>query len=564
MASSDALRLQTALLQLHRRALEDHRLQAELARARREFFGIEPGVVVRPTAELRFLEWALLERESLALAAIPSEVLAEPGDDDALTGSVAGVYTIELVNGEQVEARDLQDDDTVELLVPEGALQPGDLMVGRIYGTMRGTWQPSAAVAIYRPGAVLAKAFQRDLERLELERRLTQVEIEHLLLRQQTPDHELAAPDTPAAPTPPIVKSRQIEHIEADLETVLSAGGVPGMTTQVSDALAETERMGQVTGPLLEQLAFETDVDLERARRLLIELWNAHHASEPQEKMPERPATTTPSAPLQIAEIPGETLGERLARMLDEGLAQKRDVGELFRQIEAMAGIEDEEEEADDDALADAGRAVVDATFGEDFGDLSPLVTEYLWETGQGGSEQETLLQLWVALQQNAALPHTNLDDVTGQDLMRLLLHVYLRAPANGRADAVRTAFAAVNAFSLWAESTQELSLKSALASCQGTLLDQLERLQEIGVRLSSEARRGAGSPGLLHVEDVAEFGFGVRGDETSHWIESTAEVAALLRQGDLLLAALVENGTEATFSGPVVALPADAESLVG
>jgi hypothetical protein len=561
MASSDALRLQTALLQLHRRALQDHRLQAELARARREFFGVEPGVKVRPTAELRFLEWALLERESLALASIPSDVLAEPGDDDALTGSAVGVYTVESVEEERVDARDLQDEDTVELLVPQGTLQIGDLMVGRIYGTLRGTWQPSAAVAIYRPGAALAKAFQRDLKRLELERRLTQVEIEHLLLRQQTPDHELAAPDTGPTPAPKLIPGRQVEHIEAELETVLSAGGVPGLTTEVSDSLAQTERMGAVTGPLLEQLAFETEVDLDRARRLLIELWNAHHSGSPQELSPE-PAK--PRGPIELAEIPGETLGERLARLLNEGLSQKRDVTELFRQLEAMAGIEDEEEGADDDALGDAGPAMIHALEGEDFGDLAPLVTEYLWETAQSGSEAEGLLQLWIALQQNAALPHTNLDDVTGQDLMRLLLHVYLRAEPTGRAAAVRTAFAAVTAFSVWAEATQELSLKSALLSCQGHLLDHLDRLQEVGIRLTTATKEGASTPGLLHVEDIAVDGFGVRGDESSHWIETTTQIATLLRHGDLLLAALVEHGTEAIFSGPVVALPADAEALVG
>lgn len=567
MARSDALRLHDALQQLSRRAMQDHRLVAEFQRARREFFGPESAGRTRAAAELRFLEWTLLERESLALAAVPLDVLSLPGDDDLLRGSVVGVYRIESVQGERADARDLQDDDTVDLVVPEGALVAGDLMVGRLYGTARSGWQPSGAIAIYRPGQALAAAFQRDLARLSLERRLSQLEIEHLLLRQQLPDRDLHAA-TPAEPqVVETVPRRQVEHVEAELEAVLAAGGAAGLATQISDALSQCARAGDVMGPMLDQLAFDTSVDLDRARRVMLELWSAHHEDEAPT------AESTSVVPVEPDERPGETLGQRLVRTLDEGLAQKRDVAELFRQLEAMAGIDpDEEEEDDEDGFAAAGRAVrssLDEDEGDDevsmvAGDLDPLVTEWAWETRQEGSDAERHLRTLLELQQNAALPHTNVDDVTGQDLMRLLLHVYLHARADGRAEAVRAAFAAMQAFSTWAESTQELSLGKALAECKGTLLDQLDRLQDLGLRLASPADPRARSAALLRVEDVGQDGIGVRADDEDHWLVLPRETAALARPGDLLLAALRPAGSGVALAGPVVVLPGDAESLVG
>jgi len=565
MTPSDATRLHGAIQTLHRRALADHRLNAELRRARREFFGVDEHVAVRASAEVRFVEWALLERESLALAAVPVDVLATPSDDDSIRASAVGVYRIETVDCERCEARDLQDDDTIDLVAPDGALVAGDLMVGRVYPASRGVWQPSPAIAIYRPGKAIAEAFQRDLKRLDLDRRLTQIEIERLLLQQQMHDRELTPMGQlvaqPAAPRP---QHRQVEHIEAELEAVMAQGGAPGLTTHVSDSLAQAARAGAVVAPLLEKLAFDTSVDLDRARRLLLELWNAHHADEAPAELDE--AATQEPTEATAAEVPGETLGQKLARVLDEGLSQKRDVEELFRQLEEMAGIEADEADDEDDALAEAGRAILDAAESADIdaGDLAPLVTEHIWETQQADTPAEATLQMWVGLQQNAAIPHTNIDDVTDTDVMRLFLHVYLKSEPRGRATAVRSAYAAVEAFSRWAEETQELSLASALAGCKGTLLDQLDRLQEVGIALSSPAVQGASAPGLLRVEDCGTDGFGVRGDEGSHWILTTKESASLLRVGDLLLGSLAERGKGHALSGPVVALPSDAESLIG
>jgi len=548
MARLDPRRLQAALQQLHERVLREPHLPAEVQRARREFFGprLAAGPPL-PTAEQRFQEWFLLERESETLGAVPQEAVAAD-DDSLLDDSLASAFLLAGTSGKRLEARDLQDGDSYELHAPAGTLQPGDLMVGRIHPDPAGGWLPSAAVAVYRPGQTVAAALQKDLGQLQLERRLSQLELEHLLLRS---GHHATAVAPP------------LERLEAALDTLLRGAGSSRSAAAVSEALAAAARPGPVLGPLLDELAFDTAIDLDRARELLVELWNAHHAGlappPAAEKAPAGEAAAAGDGP------PGETLGERLVRTLDQGLAQKQDVEELFAQLEAMAGIDPDAEDAeeDDDPVRDAAGAAANAV---DVGDLQPLVQEYLWETGRSDSEPARLLEQWVELQQNGAMPNVDLESVSSTDLLRFLLHVYLGAEPAARAAAVRAAHAALREFLAWAEVTQEMAVRGTLDGCQGALLEQLDRLQAAGLALSASLRaeRRPGT-GLWRVDDVGASGFGVRGDDGGeHWIPVAPATAALLRPGDLLLGAVARSDGGARFAGLVVALPADAEALIG
>ncbi|MBL8752232.1 MAG: hypothetical protein JNK15_02940 [Planctomycetes bacterium] len=569
---------------------QEPRLRAELLRARREFFpaGADGSTAVVPgaadAAERRFHEWFLLERESDVLAGVPRDLPPFDVLAETLPETLVGVFVVQPNVGGAVVARDLQDGSDLELVVPPGTLQAGDMLVGRIYEVGGGRWLPSTALAIFRPGVELAQAFQRDLKRLQLERRLFQVELEHLLLHRHR-----AAPQTglqavaavvPAAVASPAVP---LEHLEADLERVLAAANSDLSAADVSQQLANAARPGPLLGPWLDQLAFDTVVDLDRVRSLMLEIWNAHHVGEPPA------AEVDPGTAL-----PGETLGERLVRTLDEGLSQKRDVGEIFAQLERMAGIEPDPEDeddaallrpaaanADDDEPADDTRAFDDdeddadtdplpPARGEDDagdGDLGPLVEEYLWERQRSADPAAAPLRLFAELQQNAPLPHRDLEQVTTTDLMRLLLHVYLGSSPPQRANAVRAAFAEVRAFYEWATREQELSLGDVPGGCQGPLLDQLERLQAAGIGLSSQAT-GRLRPGILEVDEVGKDGFGARDDDGSdHWIAAAPAACAQLRPGDLVLGALAPAATGAakgrSLAGLVVVLPADARALM-
>ncbi len=583
---------------------KEKRLQAEVHRARREFFPVgAPAADALPgaatAADLRFHEWFLLERESELLGAVPAVVPPFVDLAEALPDSVLGVFLVQPTAGDLVVARDLQDEADLELVAPKGALRPGDLLVGRIYDHGGGRWLPSSALSIFRPGAELGKAFQRDVQRLDLQRRLRQIELEHLLLHRNRPlDTDKAA-----------VKVVPLEHLEADLDRLLVTSGSELSAADISQQLALAVRPGPVLGPMLDSLAFDTVVDLDRARALLLEIWNAHHEGEEQEDR-------TTLEPDLGSTPPGETLGERLVRTLDEGLQQKRDVGELFAQLERMAGIDpdpdeddllaggaaaaaegedestsDEEpgrrdataddDDIDDDEIEDGERAPRSAPHrqppiadGADdpiddgtAGDLGPLVEEYLWEQGRDRDDTAAPLRLLAELQQNTALPHHNLEQVTTVDVMRLLLHVYLGSAPAARADAVHAAFGELRGFFDWAVAEQEIPVSGVLAGCQGPLLDQLDRLQTAGLHLSTPAT-GRLRPGILEVDDVGKDGFGARDDDGSdHWISASATALAALRPGDLVLGAMQPQPTgkhgNRTLVGLVVVLPSDARTLM-
>ncbi len=568
MTRNEARAVEVAVATLARALAEDPRLHAEVLRARREFFGGDatPGPALRgaaDTAEHRFAEWFGLERESETLGVVPCEVspFAEVASD--IAGSVAGVYLVLGGADGTVQARDLQDDSVLDLGVPAGSLVLGDMLVGRLFPQHGDEWTPSTAAAIFRPGQDLAEAFRRDVRRLGLDRRLQQVELEHLLLRRT---------DQGPSPTSGGPRHLPLEHLEAELDKLLKAGRSTVTATAVSARLELASRPGPVMGPLLEELAFASNVDLDVCRQLLLQIWNSYHSEQ---------ASTVEVASAPSSEPPGETLGERLVRTLDEGLRCKRDVEELFAQIERMAGLEpgtsDEDENPHDaeDADADAEDAEEDEeqAFGEErdgsTGDLDPLVQEYLWETGRDRDAAAAPLRLWVELQSNSALPHTDLEFVTGTDLMRLLLHVYLAALPTERAAAVQSAFAEVQRFYAWAASIQEIDLRDVLAECQGPLLEHVERLQAAGLALST-ATPTKTRPGILQIDDLGPQGFGVSDDDGGHhWLIASGTALACLRVGDLVLGALAPATASGASTkgrslvGLVVVLPVDARALM-
>ncbi len=551
MTSDDAQAAAAGISKLAQLLAADPKLQPEIQRARREFFGqqaVANGVVpgVAAPAEHRFAEWFALERESETLGDVPIEVLPYANLEPEVGGSFVSVFLVTSANPHSAMARDLQDDGMLDLLVPPGSLLPGDLVVGRLYPVGAGQWTPSTAAAVFRPGVAIGQAFSRDVQRLGLSRRLWQVEIEHLLLRR---------PDQARSPTSSGPDEVPLEHLEAELEQLLDAGGCELGVTEISSRLAAASRLGPAMGPLLEELAFDTAVDLDRVRAVLLQLWNLLHRDD--EPTAEESSDTPEAVP------PGLGLGEQLARALEQGLAQKQDVEELFARLGRMAGIDPAE--LDDDA-EDVDEEAAQLLADEDGGDLGPLVEEYLWEMKRQEGPAAGALRQWADLQSNAPVPRNDVESITPSDVVRLLLHVYLGAPTAGAATAVRTTFAELRHFADWLALTQEMALTPVLDGCQGSFLDQLDRLQAAGTALSTAAE-GNVRPGLLHVEAVDARGFGARDDDgEDHWIAAPAGAMPHLRVGDMVLGALsprAGDGLERRLAGRVVVLPQDARSLM-
>ncbi len=551
-------------------AERDPRAPAELARARREFFGPQEAAQAeapaRPEgpAELRFAEWFLLERDSELLGEPWGRSLGRAAEVEerhgALAESICGVFlVVQRSPGEQrARLRDLQNAEGVDLDVPASMpLEAGDLLVGRLYGEAAAARVPSPAIAVQRGGAVLGRALQSDLEGLALERRLTQAELEHVLFRRWD-----ALRDTAAAPP--------LERLEAELATRLAHAGQDEVdVAALSAALAQTTQPGRVMGPLLDQLAFDSDVDLLTVQRLLLEIWNAHR--DRQGEIPQRAplaedalqmdaagGTMAPAAEPDTDSDDAPGLGARLAQRIEEGLTRSENVEDLFDDVAAMLGtsLEDDDDDGEDAAAFD--------------GDLEPLVVEYLWEEDRAGTPSEAVLRALVAQQREAPVPRLDLEAVEARDLLRLLVRVYLETAPSERAAVVQDNWRAIEHFYRWAARTQEYELDEVLATCRAAFVDEVERVQ----RASLELERGAVAapdtpPGLLRVVAVDEERAELASSSGAPAVWVPVEAGGALTPGDLVLAGVrtadaIEEPVPGQLVGMVVVLPAETESLLG
>lgn len=527
------------------RARQRPALAAELLRAQREFFGgampeYARDPVALAAAEARFAEWFVIERESDTLAQVPAAELLG-GADLWWEDSEVGIYKVERHLEAVMEVQDLQTAEKIEVEAAE-ALAEGTLVVGRIYGTGPGWWSPSSVV--HAGTGALAKALKQDLSGLQIDRRLTQSEIEKLVFRHlaaPAPEPALAGDSDASADEP-------LERLEAKLDSLFEQGEFDEIPAEeVCAALAAADSPAAVAGPLLEQVAFHSSVDIPTCQDLLNRIWQVQRKKE-------APVRDVP---------PGATprLGADLVRHLEDGLAGQRDLETVFAEMARMAGIDPAELDEDDDPGSglDDGEAPSAATFD----DLSPLVQEFLWETGDDPVSQDVLGAL---VQLTAALPVavTQFDDLTSEHFLRLMLQGWLGAPASGRVAEVLRTQSVLERFLDWARDHHEMDRTAALALCRPAFVNHMERMARAADALGTE---GAPTrPGLWRVDDILPGKLGLRRDEDGEHLLIPSQVGAeFLETGDLLVGDLrLGEGAAPHFHGMVVVLPSAAEGLLG
>jgi hypothetical protein len=559
--SSEPLQIQARLAALLEKAHADDRVRAEMVRARREFFGSDQPPYVDPAdrtgmdvAAQRFAEWFLVERSSEVLGGTPASILALGEDDaEALLASRCGLFLVESASEPDVQVRDLEGGERLGLVGVPLDLGPGDVLVGRVYPTADGSFAPSAVLTVLSRSPQIAVAFQRDLRQLGLDRRLQQIEIEHLVFQRWAVGG--MSGDEDRAP---------LEHIEADLQQLLEKGGVGDVhpAAGISQALRDAgEHPGAVMGPLMDELAFHTEVDLDRLRELLLQLSNAHRASaqipreQPQPRAPMPVKRPTPS-PKATEGRPEEGLGARLARRLDEGLAAAEDVDALFRDVERLLG-ESLDDEEDEDGMDGPDPEV---------GDLEPLVREFVWEIGIP-AEADILDEL-VQLQRAAPVPRLSVEYLDADDYLRFVLQTWLAHPPAERVAATQSAFAAVERFVDWLRTTQDLDLRERLGVAREVLVERIEALHAASVALSGGSPTGhEDAAGLARVLFCTDGGVELECESGRIRVDVTPHGAALagLGEGDLILGTLARpSAASGHFVGDAVALPRAVEHLLG
>ncbi|MBI5850103.1 MAG: hypothetical protein HZB39_03560 [Planctomycetes bacterium] len=556
---ADAAGVHRRLAALLARVEANDRLCAELDRARREFFGqdrSDPADGLDPTARAaaaqRFVEWFVIERQSDVLGGTVVDSFGDPDDNDApLAHSRAGLFLVE-TGGADPTVRDLDGGEALQLVDASPTLRPGDVLAGRLFPLDDGAYAPSIATGLFAESPGLAVAFQRDGRRLALGRRLSQAELERLVFQQWAA--AAGARQGAADDAPPL------ERIEADLQRLLETAGLDDLhsATSLGAAMkAAIDRPGAVIGPILDELAFQTEADLDAARVLLLQLWNAHRRRATGERTTRSAPFEPPQAPPQFQEQTGEHLGQRLARRIEEGLGNHEDIESLFADVERLLG-----EPLDDESEPEsAGEGIED-------GDLAALLREFAWETGLAAAEEQQLDELLRA-QQQAPVPRLNVEYLQADDWLRWLCQIWLGAKPARRAEAVRGAFDLATRFCEWLADTQAIDCRDRLVAPRRVLLDAADRLQRAGSSLGDDALPPGGPFGvrLLRVLGRREDAFEVESidDGNTTWVAAPANALAALEIGDLLFAAVDAAGdSTARLKGPVALLPAGTESLLG
>ena len=467
-------------LQLYAALLEENSaLEREFANSRETFFhGSGPEAAGDPLGARRHLEWFALERYSEVLGGVPAEVLQESwrerseGDEpDPFLNSMAGIFEVTGIEaGQGIWMRDLfgLGEYPVSEIDAAEAFQPGDLVVGRVFPVGETLFRLSPASSVYR-SADLLRALHADVERLRARRRgslrIAQSELEAMFHAPGA-----AFGEAPAAVDP----ARAAETARAELE---GAGTPPelaaDLVARVEEA-ADRGAQGEVT-EALNQLAFDTEADLDGARRALLALWGQLRtgpATPPAAGG--RPAADT--APEAVDAADPEQVAEALARF-DEGRAEGGDLEQLFRTLEADLGLEAAGEDDGDDAAPDFP------------GVVAAMVEEFLWETErESGAETAAAYRCLDSLGEFAQARGLGVfENVGAEDLLEFAGRWSIESGRLTRGDQARALLEALGAFCRWCEERQEVPLWSAFEAAHGGLSASLPRLVELQRRLDRQ-----------------------------------------------------------------------------
>jgi hypothetical protein len=512
---------------------EDKNVAEQLEYARVEFFGPGSLGATDEAASQRFLEWFLFEHDNEALGGRPGRLLmerwVERAEVDMLSlsttifDSIASVFEVSGVEETGVWVGDLAGSGEYPLVEPEaaGELAVGDLVVGRIYAVGDGLFRASPASVCIRD-ATLARALRTDLSRARTARRGTS-RMSQALLEQMF--FQGIAEAARGSENPSVVLARvrrwllqhglDEERVDATLEALREEPYERDLIAPGND---------DAVGRVLEFLAFETQLDLDTARRHLLDAWSALWREFPaavDEDAPTRaavtPASTRPSD--DDARDPLPALDE-----FDRARAAGADLGALFDRLERDLGLETEV--ADDDDTAPDFPGVVGA-----------MVEEFLWEEDREGvAEPLQRARTEVVLRKLAScVAHIGVfEELSAADVVLFTSCFLLEHGELVEAEDALVALDAVERFCRWAQENHEVRVFDAVKDTLGSQRESLPRLVVANRQLAS-----AEVATRVLVFEVTSPGptTALRRESEQVDVELDAEVHQHLRSGDLVRA---------------------------
>jgi hypothetical protein len=516
---------------------EDPLLARELEESAHVFFarGFDPRLYAQDDlARRRHLEWFLLERVSPGIQGMAIERLAErlPADSggDALARllvtSHAGVFEVTGVDaGSGVWMRDLASQGEYPVIEPRASavLERGDLIAGRLFPIGDGLHGVSRAAAFFRNSNLL-EALRADLARAREGRRgslrVSQSEIETMFYGK----------DMGQAPADPVGEARALL-----LEGGVERGRVDEWFEVLADVPFERTKIllgaDDVLGTILDELAFESGVDLEAARRALIHAWESLSTKGPGIGASLKPA----AAPRSSRDPDGDIA--RLIAKLEDNRKSGAPLGPVLEELESTLEHEPDGEAADGADLA-----------APDFpGVVGAMIDEFLWETGrESGAARESELERVKSFgrfaQNVGVFENLGVSDLLAYTCWWLEEHDELR-----NADEARAQLAALQAFCRWAEDVHEVPLFTAFKAHFSALASSLPRIVEANRRRTRTADRVQGELyEIVNVEGSASVVRDRRGNETDAEIEPS--LAEWLRPEDRVRARRLDDGRLAVY----------------
>lgn len=435
------------------------------ARRHLEWFLLEATVEGAPGVVLDHLAEAYGKDAARAAAeddeALPME--AASSAFEALLRSHTGIFEVEEVRDEGAWIRDATGFGTFALVgapVERGVLGAGDLVVGRLYPDGDGQHLASPAAAVVRGPEVVA-AIARDIEEVRARSagkvlRISQGELEAMFFGGG------AIPGVaPESPSP----------IRRDpLEILMGAGLGANRSKAILARLAREPRDPSrlvhggedALGRILDELAFETDVDLAAARVAIIQAWEAL-SDEPAEGAAEPTAAVEPSAAAAV---------DRFKEARDRG----GDPAELIAALQRDLGI-DEDDDGPGDVPAPDFPGVVGA-----------MIDEMRWELGATRPDFDVEALGPLRHLATFARPIGVFEELRGADLFKFSTFWLQETRALTSDDEARGLVGALREFCEWALDAHEVDLGSEFLDALDGLETSLPRMRRANDALGEPA----------------------------------------------------------------------------
>ena len=445
---------------LQRLLEEDAALGSELKEARESYVRGKPPATPMDLArvERRFREWFLFERRSRRYGEPPALTFQERlrkrlGDADGglaerLNESVFGIFEVsEVLDGGRLAVRDLLNPKDYLLRGPwPNAARAGDAVAGRLFETAEGDHILSPDTGLLLRDPKLLEALRSDLRKARSDRpgsRLSQAELETVLWHFP-PGHGLALPE-----------------IEKRWGKLVRMAPPRFDAARVRQRLEASADPGPEVSRLLDELAFDSGVDLDEARLLLLDWLALLPASR-----------ASPDAPCPCGS--GSSYGEcclpaDAVAAFEKGKAAGENLDSLFLKLEADLGIE-----------PDPGYDVAEESTSSE-PEIADLVREYLWEAME---EDKGLLTLASYLERDCVPPVSRLDEVGARHLADFLARRYPAGPEGRDPKRARALLEALDRFGQWADREQGATLGTFLRPLLAKLRDELPRIALLNASL--------------------------------------------------------------------------------